>query len=60
MLEKLKVLEGEVEMWKNIANDLWWWLDDLSAEDSYEALLRWPQLGETENYLKHLCEEMRD
>lgn len=56
MRKSILKLEKEIERWKKIANDLWWWLDDLSGYDAREALSTYPELGETEEYLQGLLD----
>lgn len=52
---EIKRLKNEIESWKFIANDLWWWLDNYGyGRDAQEALDKYPELAETESYLHYL------
>ena len=47
----VRQLEEDVDHWKMIANDLWWWLDYIDGDEAAQALENWPELGDTEEYL---------
>lgn len=52
VLTAIDELYGEIEHWKAIANDLWWCIDDLDRDVAYDILTQYPELEETEEYLK--------
>lgn len=53
----LNMERERTKFWMGVANDLYWMLDDADAQYAWEALKRWPQLGETEEYLQHLVDD---